>query len=225
MDTEPHIGTLNEGSLHAALKAMYAEPGDRLEEPLGGFVIDIRRDDLLIEIQTGSFAAMGNKLDHVLGEHRVLLVYPIAVQTRLQKPGVKPRRSPKRRSVHSLFEELVSIPTLLDHPDLSLEVVLVSVTNVQVADPRARRGRGGFRTVDRVLDEVFERRRFDGARDLMDLVPDDLPARFTTADLARQADVSRDVAQQMAYCLRALGLFEEQGRSRQGIEYTLGPQA
>jgi hypothetical protein len=221
MSSEPHIGTLNEGSLHAALKADYALPGDEFEVPLDGFVIDIRRPDLLIEIQTGSFAAMGNKLDRLLGEHRMLLVYPIAVETYLEKPGAKPRKSPTRGSIYDLFEELVSIPTLLDHPNLSLEVALVSVSKVQVPDPSVRRGRGGFRTTDRVLREIIERRRFDQSVDLLELVPDDLPATFTTADLAGHAGVDRDVAQRMAYCLRPLGLFNERGRSKVGIEYSL----
>ncbi|MEL7210059.1 MAG: hypothetical protein AAGK32_17820, partial [Actinomycetota bacterium] len=137
---DPHIGTLNEGSLHAALKEDYARPGDEFEVPLDGFVIDIRRDDLLIEIQTSSFASMGRKLDHLLAGHRILLVHPIAVETHLDKPDRPVRRSPKRGSVYSVFEELVSMPTLLDHPNLSLEVVLVSVTKIQEADPRARRG-------------------------------------------------------------------------------------
>jgi hypothetical protein len=221
MSSEPHIGTLNEGSLHAALKADYALPGDEFEVPLDGFVIDIRRPDLLIEIQTGSFAAMGNKLDRLLGEHRMLLVYPIAVETYLEKPGAKPRKSPTRGSIYDLFEELVSIPTLLDHPNLSLEVALVSVSKVQVPDPSVRRGRGGFRTTDRVLREIIERRRFDQSVDLLELVPDDLPATFTTADLAGHAGVDRDVAQRMAYCLRPLGLFHERGRTKAGIEYSL----
>jgi len=217
---EPHIGTLNEGSLHAALKADYAEPGDQFEVPLHGFVIDIRRGDLLIEIQTSSFAAMGRKLDHLLAEHRMLLVHPIAVETYLEKPGVTPRKSPKRGSIHSLFEELVSIPTLLDHPNLSLEAVLVAVTKIQEADPSARRGRGGFRTTDRVLREILDRRRFDGPADLVALIPDDLPPVFTTADLARLAGIGRDVAQRMAYCFRSMGLFVERRRTRAGIEYS-----
>lgn len=188
---------------------------------LDGFVIDIRRPDLLIEIQTSSFAAMGRKFDHLLAEHRMLLVHPIAVETYLEKPGAKPRRSPKRGSIYSLFEELVSIPTLLDHPNLSLEVVLVSVTKIQVADPKARRGRGGYRTTDRVLREIIERRRFEHTTDLLELVPAGLPRVFTTADLARLAGVGRDVAQRMAYCFRSLGLFHEQGRTRAGIKYSL----
>jgi hypothetical protein len=163
---------------------------------------------------------MGNKLDHLLSEHRFLLVHPIAVETYLQKPGAKLRKSPNRGSVYDVFEELVSIPTLLDHPNLSLEVVLVSVTKIQAPDPSARRGRGGFRTTDRVLREILGRHRFDDTRDLLRLVPDDLPPEFTTADLAARAGVSRDVAQRMAYCLRPLGLFQERGRTKAGIHYS-----
>jgi hypothetical protein len=220
MDVEPHIGTLNEGSLHAALKASYAEPGDEFEVPLDGFVIDIRRPDLLVEIQTGSFAAMGRKLDCLLAEHRILLVYPIAIATYLDRPGKSVRKSPKRGTIYSLFDELVSIPTLLDHPNLTLETVLVSVTKTQVDDSKARRGRGGYRTTDRVLREIHERHRFDTPRDLLRLLPNDLPETFTTADMANHADVDRDVAQKMAYCFRALEIFVEEGRSKAGIAYS-----
>lgn len=205
------------------MKADYAEPGDRFEVPLDGFVIDIVRDRSLIEIQTGSFGAMGKKLDHLLPSNQILLVYPIAVETYLQKPDVTPRKSPKHGSVYDLFAELVSIPTLVDHPNLSLEVVLVAVTKVQVADAKVRRGRGGFRTEDRQLREILGRHRFNDGRDLLELVPDGLPPVFTTADLARRAGIGRGVAQQMAYCLRPLGLFIEQGRTKAGIKYSLAP--
>ena len=45
------ISTFNEKPLHAALKAWYARAGDRLEVQVDGFIIDIVRDGLLIEIQ------------------------------------------------------------------------------------------------------------------------------------------------------------------------------
>ena len=217
----PHIGTLNEGSLHAALKARYAEPGDELEVPLHGFVIDLRRPGLLVEIQTASFGSMGRKFDELLAEHRMLLVHPIAVETYLRRPGRKTRKSPKRGSIFDLFEELVSIPTLLDHPNLMLEVVLVSVTEVQRPDPRARRGRGGYRTTDRELREVLDVRRFTGTEDLAQLMPTGLPAQFTTGDIATGAKVSREVAQQMAFCFRALEVITDVGRTKAGIQYSL----
>ena len=225
---EPHIGTLNEGSLHAALKDLYAQPGDSFELPLDRFVIDIARSDsngeLLIEIQTGSFGAMGRKLDHLLPDHRVLLVHPIAVSSYLVRGDAKPRRSPKRGSVFGLFGQLVSIPTLIDHPNFSLDIVLVNVDKVQEHDPKARRGRGGYRTVDRRLREVVESHHFTEPADLLELVPDGLPDIFTTGDLARLGSFPRPVAQQMAYCLKALDLFEELDRTRAGINYRMAGQ-
>ncbi len=223
---EPHIGVLNEGSLHAALKRHYAQPGDRFEVPLEGFVIDIVRhsdtaSELLIEIQTGSFGAMGNKMDRLLAERRMLLVYPVAAETILHKPGVKPRRSPKRGDIYALFDELVSIPTLLDHPNLELEVVLVRVAKHQVPDPKARRGRGGFRTVDRVLEEILSSHRFRSLDDLVALLPTELPEVFTTADLAACGPLRRDSAQRLAYCFKAAGLIHQVDRSRAGIHYRL----
>ena len=224
---EPHIGTLNEGSLHAALKELYAEAGDRFEVPLDRFVIDIARADLdgqlLIEIQTGSFGAMGRKLDFLLPDHQILLVHPIAHASYLCRDDAKPRRSPKKGSVYDLFGQLVSIPTLLDHPNLTLDIVMVNVDKVQEHDPKARRGRGGYRTVDRRLREVIERHRFESPTDLLRLVPDELPDIFTTADLARLGGFSRSHAQQMAYCFRALDFFEEIDRTRAGYRYRLGP--
>ena len=60
----PGIGVLREGPLHAAVKALLAEPGDRLEVPVGRFVIDlVRADGELVEVQTGGFGALGTKLD------------------------------------------------------------------------------------------------------------------------------------------------------------------
>ncbi|MHC4409933.1 MAG: hypothetical protein ACYTEG_11285 [Planctomycetota bacterium] len=204
------------------MKDRYAEPEDEFEVPLDGFVIDIRRADLLVEIQTKSFGSMGHKFDQLLSAHRMLLVHPIAVETYLQREGKKPRKSPKRGSILSIFEELVSIPTLLDHPYLTLDVVLVSMTKVQAVDPDARRGRGGFRTVDRQLREVFEVQRFRDTDDLAELLPAGLPPEFTTADIASRAHVPRSLAQQMAFCYRALGVISQVGRGKTGIRYTLG---
>ena len=162
---------------------------------------------------------MGRKLDRLLAEHRMLLVHPVATSTYLQRPGSRPRKSPRKGSLWSVLDELVSIPTLLDHPNLSLEVWLVSVDRVQEADPKARRGRGGWRTVDRRLREVQARHRFDSTDDLVALLPDGLPERFTTADIATGAGIDRDKAQKLAYCLRALERIELVEQRRAGYIY------
>ena len=74
---QPHIGTLNEGSLHADLKEHYWEPGDLTEAPLGGFVVDLLRTqnnrNTIIEIQTTAFASMRKKLNALLDTYTCLL--------------------------------------------------------------------------------------------------------------------------------------------------------
>ncbi|MGI9623998.1 MAG: hypothetical protein ACR2PK_14270 [Acidimicrobiales bacterium] len=224
MSSDHNIGTLNEGSLHSALKRLYMQSGDQLEVDLDGFVIDIvrglgRPDELLIEIQTASFGALAQKLDRLLGDHRILLVHPIAETTLLERPGQKMRRSPKSGSIFALFDELVSLPTMLDHPNLELEVVLVSMVKSQAHDPRARRGRGGWRTIDRRIDEVVETRRFSSVEDLVALIPPGIVEPFTTEDIAVAAQIKRDVAQRVAYCLRHAGRLEQIARTQAGISY------
>ena len=211
--TSTGIGTLNESALHAALKEHYRRAGDALEAPVEGFVADIRRGNTLIEIQTASFGAMARKFDLLLDRFEMLLVHPVEVETYLQRPGKKTRKSPARGHVLQLFSELVAIPTLLDHPNLSLDVVCVSVLRVQ-----KKRGHR-YRTQDRKLRKIIGTTRIETREDLAALLPGDLPPQFTTADIASCAQTSRGLAQQMAYCLRALDLVEVQGRTRAGIHY------
>ena len=56
------IGLMNENALHAAVKDWCALPGDRLEVPVDGYVVDVVRDGLLIEVQTRNLAAIRDKL-------------------------------------------------------------------------------------------------------------------------------------------------------------------
>jgi hypothetical protein len=52
---------MREGPLRAAVKTALAEPGNRLEAPVGWFVIDlVRADGELVEVQTADFGALGN---------------------------------------------------------------------------------------------------------------------------------------------------------------------
>jgi hypothetical protein len=101
---------MREGPLHAAVKALLAQAGDRLEVPVGGFVIDlVRADGELVEVQTGGFGALGAKLDALLDEYRVRIVHPVAAERRIVRRNeegevVSVRRSPKRATVVEVFD-------------------------------------------------------------------------------------------------------------------------
>jgi hypothetical protein len=65
------IGTLNEGPLHQALKALYARPGSQQEVSIDDFVADVVDGNQIIEIQTQGFGALKIKLPVFLSTHRV----------------------------------------------------------------------------------------------------------------------------------------------------------
>jgi hypothetical protein len=204
------IGLLNEKPLHASLKQWYARPGDRFEVPVDGFVIDIVRDDLLIEIQTGNFASIKSKLNKLTRSHRVRLIYPIVQEKWIIRGAVR-RKSPKRGRLEDLFWELVSIPQLLSHSNFSLEVLMISGEEVRRYERKRRWRRKGWLVEGRRLVKVLDQRSFGDSADWLRFLPDGLES-FTTSDLATGMNTRRDLAQKMAYCLREARMIDLIGR-------------
>lgn len=231
MTAQPHVGTLREKPLHAALKRWYTQPGDRIEEPVDGFVIDLVRDDgLLIEIQTRGFAAMKRKLTTLLERHAVRVVHPIPVERTIVKIGdggevLSRRRSPKRGAVVDLFAELVSFPQLVAHPGLSLDVLLTREDEVRHFDGTKAWRRNGWVVDERRLVEVLDRLLINSPACLGRLLPNEVPDEFTTADLAAVLRRPRRLAQQMTFCLRRAGVIETMGKNGNTLVYsrTLAP--
>jgi hypothetical protein len=218
----PALTTYREGSLHAALKAIYARPGDLVEEAVEGFVVDVVRPDELVEVQTGSFASAARKLRILVDRHRIVLVYPIATErwlVRVDGDGVVTdrRRSPKRGSVLDLFEELVAFPELVAHPNFRLELVMIREEELRGPIPtgaRFRYPRQWWR-LDRRLLDVVETIRVDSAADLLGLLPAGLPDPFTSADILAGGARSKRIAGRAAYCLTrsgAISVVGKQGR-------------
>jgi hypothetical protein len=218
------IGSLNEGPLHLALKALYSVEQSVQEVPIGPYVADVLHPDAVVyEIQTAGFGKLREKLPALLASHRVVLVHPVA-RTRylhrlIDEPDLVPRarRSPKRGRVADVLVELVSIPDLLAHPNFELEVVLVELDEYRRA---ARRRRGdGWVVVQRRLREVVGRERFRGPEDLFRLLSAPLPEPFSTRELAVAMAAPRALAQKLAFCLRACGVIEPCGKEGNAILY------
>ena len=219
------IGTLNEKPLHAALKEWYAEPGDGVEVEVDGFFVDLVRGDLLIEIQTGGFSGIKQKLLALTEAHRLRLVYPIAREkwiVKLDGAGgrrLSRRKSPKRGQVEDVFAELVSFPRLITRPNFSLDVLLIQEEEARIHEPGRAWRRRGWVTHERRLLEVVGRHTFETGMDLLGLLPASLCEAFTTADLAAALSRPRWLAQKMAYCLRKAGLIEAVGKKGRSVLY------
>jgi hypothetical protein len=199
------------------LKQWYARSGDRLEVPVDGFVIDIVRDDLLIEIQTSNFASIKSKLNNLTRYHRVRLVYPIVQEkwivrssSRNGREAVR-RKSPKKGRMEDLFRELVSIPQLLLNPNFSLEVLMIRGEEVRRYNDGKRKVRRGWLIEGRRLLDVLDQHSFQLSADWLRFLPDGLES-FTTSDLANRMNTRRDLAQKMAYCLREARMIDLIGK-------------
>jgi hypothetical protein len=213
----PGIGLLNEKPLHASLREWYAQPGDQFEVPVDGFIIDILRDDLLLEIQTGSFASIKSKLAKLVRSHQTRLIYPIAQEkwiVQLAKDDGRAatrRKSPKRGRVEDLFWNMVSISQLISSRNLSLEVLMIREEEARRYAGRGNWRRRGWAIAERRLLEVVDRRLFDKPADWLALLPEGFE-RFTARDLAEVMGIRLPLAQKMAYSLREAKLVNLIGR-------------
>jgi hypothetical protein len=216
------IGVLREGPLHAAVKELLARPGDAAEVPFGRFVIDlVRADGELVEIQTGGFSPLGPKLDALLDGHRMRIVHPVAAERRIvrvdeQGEVLSSRRSPLRGGVLDVFDRLVSFPSLLAHPNLTIEILLCREDHIRA--PEAGRSRSGRRRRDpgqRRLVDVLGSEVLASPADAAALVPDVLGAGgepFTTRELAGALGCRMMLAQRVVYCLRAMDVLVDAGK-------------
>ena len=223
----PHIGTLREKPLHASLKRWYSRTGDGFEVAVNGFVVDLVRDDLLIEVQTRGFSSMKKKLTTLLDlGHQVRIVHPIPVHKWIVKVTadgtiLSRRRSPKHGSPVDVFAELVSFPHLLDHPNLDIDLILTNEEEYRRHTPDSSWRRKGWTVEERRLIEVVDTLLISDSGDLAALLPTDLPNPFTTADLAARLGKPRRTAQQMTYCLRIADVIVAVSKTGNSVEYQM----
>jgi hypothetical protein len=224
------IGTLNEMSLHAALKTWYQQPGDDVEMLIDGYVIDIVRDDMLVEIQTRNFSAIKQKLSKLTIRHHVHLIHPIPREKWILRVGanghkqISKRKSPKRGSVEHLFFELVSIPKLAVSPNLSIEVLLTQEEEIWKNDGKGSWRRKRWSISDRRLLNVLESVILTTTCDYQNLLPACLSHEFTTANLMEVMGINYRLAGKMTYCLREMGAIKQIGKQGRAFLYTINHQ-
>jgi len=212
---------MNEHSLHSELKKVYSIPGDIFEVKLGNYIVDILRDELVIEIQTRNFSALRKKLRALVKTHQVRLVYPLTEKkwiTHVTKEGtpISKRKSTKKGKLTDLFRELVRIPDMLGEDNFSLEVLFIDEEEVRCNEGKGSWRRRGISIKERRLIKVNERFLFQDKSDYLKILPAHLTEPFTNKELAKSAKIPDRTARQITYCLRKSGIIqvaEKKGRA------------
>ena len=152
----PHIGTLREKRLHAAVK-LYLCPDETCHErPVADLlrteeeapakarrmVADILRDGHVMEVQTGGFFPLKPKIAWYLTHTpcRVTVVHPIPAVKDLSwiDPAdgsiISRSKSPKRGRVRDVAKELYWLSDFIGNPRLSVRILLLEVEEYRLAD-------------------------------------------------------------------------------------------
>ncbi|MDR0402981.1 MAG: hypothetical protein LBH35_05255 [Treponema sp.] len=213
------IGTENESSLHRALKFRYADPG-KTEEERAGFVCDaLGPGGEAIEIQTGNFGALKNKLPALAARGRTRLVYPVIVNKTIELYDtagnlISKRKSPRKGSLWDIFGELIYAPNLTLLRRLTVEIALVDATERRRDDGRGSWRRKGVSIEDRRLDLFHESVVLRKKADWRRFLP--VSGEFTARELAAGARIRPVLARKTLYVLEKAGLVEKlrkEGRS------------
>ena len=197
-----------------------------MEVKVDGFIVDIVRGDLLIEIQTANFSAIKPKLTRLLDNHKVRLVYPIPqvkwiVHRSMVKEGVVGRRkSPKKGRWCDLFSELIRIPNCFAQGALSVEVLLIEEEEIWCDDGRGSWRRRGASIVDRKLLRVLDRAVFECKADFLRFLPQALPDPFSNRELAQHLRIPVNQARRISYALRKIGTITQVGVNRREMRFT-----
>jgi hypothetical protein len=197
------------------------------EVEVDGYVIDVVRNGVLIEVQTKNFSKIKSKLLALFKNHPVRLVYPIPYVKWIirQSPDgmieLGRRRSPKQMNFADIFDELIRFPNYIAHNNFSLEVILIEEEEIRRKDGKGSWRRRGWSIVDRKLVEVIDRRLYESPSDFLHFIPDMLEKPFRNSDLMEALRISRRIAQRMTYCLRKMDAINVVGKKGNAILYDI----
>ena len=219
------IGTLKEKTVHMVLKKYYEDDIDYHEVAIDKYVADICRDNNIIEIQTGNFNKMRDKLEVFLKDYSVTIVYPIPCQKWLNwldkdSLEVKSRRkSPKKGTPYQAFYELYKIKNYLKHPNLHLKIVMLDVEEYRLLNGWSEDKKRGSVRYDRIPLRIDQEIDIDDIKDYMQLIPYDLPEEFLAKDYAKVAKLTPRKASAALNILSYLNLIQKIGKKRNAFVY------
>ncbi len=222
------IGTESEKSVHAVLKNYYEPYHDSQEQRIGGYIADIVGENGIIEIQTGHFSNLKEKLRTFLSVSRVTVVFPVFVKKRIvtldgETGEVKSRRvSPLKETPYDVFPNLFPIAEFLTNENFSLTIVLLEADELRApleSIGRKKRRRNRLSVIDRIPTAITDEITIESPRDWEKLIPCLFHEDYTTADLAETAKISRQTASAALSALFRGGVVQRTGKTGNAYTY------
>lgn len=226
IETDGGIGTLAEHKLHHTLK-YYVQPDNTLHEVKRcTFVCDAVTENGVFEIQTRAFDRLKRKLDVLLDEGTVTVVYPMIGEKRLLTTEVatgeiKIRKSPAKGSLFELFRELYRIMDYIPHKNFRLRIITVKVDEHRLRDSsvKHRRGELHYLKTERIPTALLGDETYSKPSDYAKFLPNGLPEAFTTKELSALSGLRQGDCSIVLRVLTGIGILERTGKRGRAYLY------
>lgn len=216
------IGTLNEKRMHIALKRFVCADETRYEADMGKrFVADVRLEEEIFEIQTGSLYPLKAKLEYYIetSDCHVTVVHPVPMKRyRIWIDPATGESQPRKRirGISSIFgeaHELVYISDALATGRVAVRFLFIEEEEYRFLDGRGRNKKLHSTRFERLPVGLIDEAVFAEKEDYLQLIPEGLAEIFTVEEYRRAAKIIYSKHAYMAVAALAnLGLLEESGK-------------
>ena len=242
------IGTYSEKRLHKILKyyfcpspschevridkngqAVIRDGGEcAAESGRGGYIADIFDNGHIIEIQTGGFYPMKNKIRFYLEntDYKITVVHPLAAikwvsWINTEDGSVSKRsKSPKKCGASDILPELYWLSDFLKNDRLSFKILLVELDEFRLLNGWSYDKKRGSERYERVPVQLCDIVDFKAPDFVKFVVPQGLPQQFVSKELSNATKLK---GRKLSYALKLLcdsGAIKRGERTAQGYVYT-----
>jgi hypothetical protein len=220
-----------ESALHYELKFQYAGIDGKTEVNIKACGIDenyicdgVTGTGEIIEIQTGSFAPLKEKVKNLSLEHKIRIVHPVILHKYIDlfdKNGViiHSRKSPVSGGKWDLFKVLIYGWEIAASDNVCIELAFVDIVEKRLNDGLGSWRRKGVSIVGKSITARYPPLVLRGKADYVQFAPFERDARWTTADLSRRAKISSSLAGKTLFALTKLGVVERTGKKGRAWVY------
>ena len=218
LNSSHSIGTKKESSLHRSLKFRYSGESGDTETLAGSYVCDGRTGEgELIEVQTGSFGPLKEKVKKLTKTGKVRIIHPIIAQKHIELYDtegrlIHRRKSPRKGNTCDLFNALIYAPLLPLLKNLTIELAVIDIVEKRVDDGKGSWRRKGVSISDRFLGAWRHSVVLKSLKDYLQFIPFKKTELFTVRDLGEKAGINASLARKALYTLTKMGLVEQAGK-------------
>ena len=225
------IGTYNEKRIHRAIKRFICEDESCFEVKVGSSVADVLCDNVIYEIQTGSFYPLTKKIANYLesSEYEVRVVYPIISRRRIVRVDkdsgevLRSRISGAKQKTTKILPELIYLSSCLKSRRLSFEILSIYAEEHRYSDTIHRYRKSGKRDCEVFPISLEEITLLETTEDFASLLPNELldAGEFTAAEFMKATGIKNRRAYNALGALCAVGVLEKQKDGKAAAKYAI----